>query len=216
MPRTSSDLLRSVRRTKILSDNALNGETGELTDPFGLEVRCRYCPKSFTSRASLSRHVALTESCLEAHHIYNAAQRAELARRRAEEEEEAEHQQGAADEMEVDAEGEEPWDYGEGTSAQGALGQWATACEPAPTPPSTPIPPAYEVLPDGTILEYFPIPGAGSPISDEQLREENPETYLKACGTLSDPDYFEIAELLMTTGLSNASRNRMLKSKLVS
>ncbi|KAG8780467.1 hypothetical protein FRC12_022990 [Ceratobasidium sp. 428] len=143
------------------------------------------------------------------------ARRAEIARRKARLLlEENGSQAGRDDENE-----EEPWDYGEGTSAQGALGQWATAHEPAPAPAPAPVQPepacrANERLPNGSILEHFPIAEAGSPISDEQTPEMDPETYLASCGSLGDPDAFEIAELLMTTGLSNKGRNRLLKSKL--
>ncbi|KAG8756379.1 hypothetical protein FRC12_010597 [Ceratobasidium sp. 428] len=139
------------------------------------------------------------------------AQRAEIARRKAQML--LENNGSEANDHDV----EEPWDYGEGTSAQGALGQWATAREPTPTPPPVPPEPvrrASETLPDGSIIEHFPLAGAGSPISDEQMFETDPETYLKSCGSLGDPDKFEIAELLMTTGMSNEGRNRMLKSKL--
>lgn len=42
------------------------------------------------------------------------------------------------------------------------------------------------------------------------------ESYMRMCGTLADPDNFEVAELLMTTGLSKGSKSRHLKSKIVS
>lgn len=34
------------------------------------------------------------------------------------------------------------------------------------------------------------------------------ENYLRMCGSLADPDNFEVAELLMTTGLTDGSKDK--------
>ncbi|KAG8724614.1 hypothetical protein FRC09_016584 [Ceratobasidium sp. 395] len=64
----------------------------------------------------------------------------------------------------------------------------------------------------------FPNPNAGAPISDEKrgrpLTKEDLRDYLASCGPLGDPEKFEAAELLMTTGLTGKSRTRYLKSVL--
>ncbi|KAG9074442.1 hypothetical protein FRC06_010691, partial [Ceratobasidium sp. 370] len=92
----------------------------------------------------------------------------------------------------------------EGTSQQGSL----------PRPPPVLAPTTPQTLPDGTTIEPFPLAEAGSPISDDQVNEEDSKSYLASCGDLADPDIFEIAELLMTIGLSDGGRNKLLKSKL--
>ncbi|KAG9088862.1 hypothetical protein FRC07_012460 [Ceratobasidium sp. 392] len=97
------------------------------------------------------------------HHVYNVNRRAEIARQKRELEA-LEQARGPEENMDED------WDYGEGTSAQGALGQWATAQERTPTPVPPAPAPAFdkcERLPDGSIHQHFPIPEVGTPISDE-------------------------------------------------
>ncbi|KAG8748207.1 hypothetical protein FRC12_013885 [Ceratobasidium sp. 428] len=218
MPRTSSDVKRLAQQTKILSDNSLLNNVANIpTDPSELGFRCPYCSQSLPTKAGCSHHIVFTKECFKAHEAFMKAKRAERRAREKEsldEDGQTEPQPEPGAEQDGKAGANEPWDYGEGTSAQGALGQWATAYKPAPTPPPTPAPPTHEQLPDGTTLEFFPYAEAGSLISDEQRPETSPDAYLKSCGRLSDPDYFEIAELLMTTGMSNEGRNRMLKSKL--
>ncbi|KAG8718700.1 hypothetical protein FRC09_012251, partial [Ceratobasidium sp. 395] len=77
------------------------------------------------------------------------------------------------------------WDYGKGTSAQGALGQWATAQEHTPMPvPPAPACDVYKLLPYGSVLKHFPITEVGSLISDEQAAEINPKAYLQSCRSL--------------------------------
>ncbi|KAG8706404.1 hypothetical protein FRC09_002431, partial [Ceratobasidium sp. 395] len=213
MPRTTAILIRSQRRTKILTDLQHTAIVNGPTDPYPLEAACDYCLKRFDNAVDCSRHVALNPDCREVHEVVNQLRRAQLARERERRrlEEEAAGDEEADQVNELDA--EEPWDYGEGTSAQGAQGTWATANH-TPAAPATPEPEPEERCADGTILQHFPVAGAGAPIVDAQAQDLDPDVYLKACGNLADPDYFEIAELLMTTGLSNTNRTRFLKSKL--
>jgi hypothetical protein len=65
-------------------------------------------------------------------------------------------------------------------------------------------------------VEFFPSPDAGAPISNDCTLEMDLRAYIQACGVLANPDHFEVAELLMTTGLTNSARDRFLKSQLVS
>jgi hypothetical protein len=65
-------------------------------------------------------------------------------------------------------------------------------------------------------VEECPISTAGQPISKQRAYQEDLGTYLKSCGTLSNPTYMEVAELLTTTGLSGKGRTRHLKSSFVS
>lgn len=65
-------------------------------------------------------------------------------------------------------------------------------------------------------IEHFPDTNAGAPISNDCTYKLDLHAYMQTTGALMDPDNFEIAELLMTTGLTNGERDRFLKSKLVS
>ncbi|CAE6534652.1 unnamed protein product [Rhizoctonia solani] len=65
----------------------------------------------------------------------------------------------------------------------------------------------------GLFVEEFPDPRAGAPSSRERLPPEDLDAYMRSCGPLADPDNFEAAEILMTSGLSNADKDRHLKSK---
>ncbi|CAE7063586.1 unnamed protein product [Rhizoctonia solani] len=65
----------------------------------------------------------------------------------------------------------------------------------------------------GLFAEDFPDPLAGTPISKERVHPPDLAAYMRACGPMADPDHFEAAELLMTSGLTNADKDRHLKSK---
>jgi hypothetical protein len=65
-------------------------------------------------------------------------------------------------------------------------------------------------------IDFFPSAEAGALISDNCTHEIDLCAYIQACGVLADPEQFEVAELLMTTGLTNSARDRFLKSRLVS
>jgi hypothetical protein len=65
-------------------------------------------------------------------------------------------------------------------------------------------------------VDFFPDPDAGAPISTSRTHKVDLHAYMQGCGALTDPDHFEAAELLMTTGLTNSARNRFLKSRFVS
>ncbi|KAG8780532.1 hypothetical protein FRC12_022890 [Ceratobasidium sp. 428] len=143
-------------------------------------------------------------------HAYDVNKRAEIARRKlAQQKLEQDQAESCKQKAKLGENMDEAWDYGEGTSAQGALGQWATAQERTPTPvPPAPACNVYEQLPDGSTLKHFPIAEAGSLISNEQAPQTDPKAYLKSCGSLGDPDKFEIAELLVTTGLLSSLLKR--------
>jgi hypothetical protein len=65
-------------------------------------------------------------------------------------------------------------------------------------------------------VEECPISTAGQPISKQRAYQEDLGTYLKSCGTLSNPTYMEAVELLMRTGLSGKGCTRHRKSSFVS
>ncbi|QRV93061.1 Zn-finger protein [Ceratobasidium sp. AG-Ba] len=68
-------------------------------------------------------------------------------------------------------------------------------------------------------VDFFPIPTAGAPVSDQKRRStfsrEDIRDYLASCGPMGEPERFEVAELLMTTGLTGKNRTRYLKSCLM-
>ncbi|KAG9079843.1 hypothetical protein FRC06_007392 [Ceratobasidium sp. 370] len=67
-------------------------------------------------------------------------------------------------------------------------------------------------------VEEFPIPTTGVPLSSEkkphELLKEDLHDYLASCGKMGKPAKFEVAELLMTTGLTGKNRTKYLKSVL--
>jgi hypothetical protein len=65
-------------------------------------------------------------------------------------------------------------------------------------------------------VERYPDPRAGAPINDGTTAPIDLEAYMANSGNLGNPDYFDTAELLMTTGLTNGGRDAHLKSRLVS
>ncbi|KAG8728427.1 hypothetical protein FRC11_011085 [Ceratobasidium sp. 423] len=59
----------------------------------------------------------------------------------------------------------------------------------------------------GLYVEDFPDPLAGSPISNDLVPLPELAAYMHSCGLMADPDHFEVAELLLTSGLSNADKD---------
>lgn len=68
----------------------------------------------------------------------------------------------------------------------------------------------------GIFVENYPSPSAGAPISDEKAKKPDLGSYMQSCGALGNPKYFETAELLMTTGLTDSDKDKHLKSEMVS
>lgn len=68
----------------------------------------------------------------------------------------------------------------------------------------------------GLFVEEFSNPSAGAPISDERMPTPDLEAYMASSGRLADPELFNDAELLMTTGMTDAAKDRHLKSQRVS
>jgi hypothetical protein len=65
-------------------------------------------------------------------------------------------------------------------------------------------------------VEHFPFRDAGKPISRTRTYPQNLGAYLASCGNLANRDWFETAEVLMTTGLSGKARTRHLQTPVVS
>jgi hypothetical protein len=88
-------------------------------------------------------------------------------------------------------------------------------------PPPT-LPPPLPLENDRWALEYdakrqvfierFPDSCAGAPINEEVVAPIDLKAYMAQSGNLGNPDYFDTAKLLMTTGLTNGGRDAHLKS----
>ncbi|KAG8706213.1 hypothetical protein FRC08_001206 [Ceratobasidium sp. 394] len=68
----------------------------------------------------------------------------------------------------------------------------------------------------GFFIEDFPDPLAGSPISNDRAPPPDLDAHMRSCGRLKDPFNFEVAELLLTTGLTDEAKDQHLKSSIVS
>lgn len=89
--------------------------------------------------------------------------------------------------------------------------------QPANTRPDPPNPPTTGFRRYmGLYVEEFPDPLAGAPISDELVPPPDLAAYMRSVGPMADPEHFEAAEILMTSGLTDADKDRHLKSKKVS
>lgn len=66
-----------------------------------------------------------------------------------------------------------------------------------------------------TFVERYPKPTVGTPIR-EATKEERLRANHADVGRLADPDLFEVAEILMTSGLSGKKRDKFLKLNRVS
>ncbi|CUA70823.1 Protein NYNRIN [Rhizoctonia solani] len=92
-----------------------------------------------------------------------------------------------------------------------------TTCLPEtlPKPPQPPIGKAIftKVHPD-MYIERFPNTLAGTPINDIIAPPLDLHAYIQSTGSLSDRKHFETLEILMTIGLTNKGRDRLLKSEM--
>ncbi|KAG8721715.1 hypothetical protein FRC08_010851 [Ceratobasidium sp. 394] len=66
----------------------------------------------------------------------------------------------------------------------------------------------------GWYVEPFPDPLAGAPISEDLLPPIDLASYMQSCGDMGKPEHFDMVELLLTTGLNDAAKNKHLKSVL--
>ncbi|KAG8728761.1 hypothetical protein FRC10_004599 [Ceratobasidium sp. 414] len=63
------------------------------------------------------------------------------------------------------------------------------------------------------VVEEFNDPRAGAPIDDSRAQRFDLRAYMKSVGRFASPKDFEVAELLLTTKMTNASRDEHLKSR---
>ncbi|KAF8594839.1 hypothetical protein BDV93DRAFT_565013 [Ceratobasidium sp. AG-I] len=66
----------------------------------------------------------------------------------------------------------------------------------------------------GLYVEEFPDALAGAPISSKRAPLPDLDKHMRKCGDMANPKYFNAAELLMTSSLSDADKDRHLKSEM--
>lgn len=201
--------------------------------------RCFYCPKILPDDSARSQHIANSPEC-------TAAQRAALTRaterlsppeqQRHTAENKEKGRQGAVsnapdapvpvnkrprvtvetvpDETEVS----QRTTVGQ-SSCESVLGTDEMDAEPGPSTqaPSGDREPGRRTRRyRGLFVEEFPDSSAGAPLSSKRVRPPDLDAYMQSCGRMADPETFEAAELLMTSGLTDADKDRHLKSRVVS
>ncbi|KAG8788550.1 hypothetical protein FRC12_014430 [Ceratobasidium sp. 428] len=206
MPRCKSLLQRTLRGPrKFISEGPYVRDT---THRSGILFPCFYCPRILRSESARNRHILLTKSCQQ------------------------------ADERGLSNTGENPLrtsvpdlEPANPPTTHLHKSELKAPCEdvtpPRPlSPPPEPLPPPPQLPVDNSAIrleydakrrvfvEYFSDPRAGAPINDIVVQPIDLESYMTSTGNLGNPDYFETAELLMTTGLTNTGRDAHLKSRL--
>jgi hypothetical protein len=68
----------------------------------------------------------------------------------------------------------------------------------------------------GMYVEEFPETLAGAPVSNQRVPPLDLDAYMKTCRPMAKLEHFEVAELLMTSGMSNVAKDRHLRSRMVS
>jgi hypothetical protein len=213
MPRSLSLMQRALRgQRKFISEGPYIRDS---TQRFGKRFPCFYCLRVSGTEGGRSRHILLTPSCRQA---YNKQSRARPL-------------YDVQDDSRIVRVPEPVLD--EPTPPQltrRADSPTASPVNPRPVsplvfpPPSLPPPLSPEDRIGGleydakrqVFVERFPDPRAGAPINEEVVAPIDLKTYMANSGNLGNPDYFDTAELLMTTGLTNGGRDAHLKSRLVS
>jgi hypothetical protein len=92
----------------------------------------------------------------------------------------------------------------------------ATAAGPSRSPIPDPSLPRLREAGDGTYIEDYPFSTAGAPIGSARRKDRDLAGHLRSCGRMGDPELFEAAEILMTTGLTGRGRAKHLKGPSVS
>lgn len=224
MPKLASFALHAIQRAAKISATILREQpTQPYLDNFGSRFPCAYCNRLLLTEAGRNRHIASSPSCSALQSW--AEKRKELAALLGTTLAAQNHVLDESSTDEIPHRLAPPLDLPEPEA-----GTWAppmqSNCE---HPPHTNagMPPQCEnqnatcpmpelLLKDGVYVECFPNKLAGAPISEEHAYRANPQAYLSSCGVLADLEHFEVAALLMTTGLSNEERTRHLKSRKVS
>ncbi|KAG8702831.1 hypothetical protein FRC08_003218 [Ceratobasidium sp. 394] len=170
---------------------------------------CFYCPRTFRTESARTRHILLSENCRladEAHGLSHLIGDPRLAIVN-EPEPKPHDAPPPKSSCEIPA-----------ASPDGELPRCQPPAEPAPlTSPSLLGDSAPRLEYDAirrVYVERFPDPRAGAPINNRVAKPLDLDTYMKRAGNFGKPYYFETADLLLTTGLTNEGRDAHLHSRL--
>jgi hypothetical protein len=199
MPRNTL-LLREARRASMALSTFPRTRSSIAGHFPSLSHTCPYCSKTLRSVVSRDRHIILQDHCRERH--LHALANPITKRRKWKQKQRDAHLTAAAEPPKKQSRSND---------------------SPLPTGPETGPPtgndapiPSDEGICLEPCVEKFPISTASMPILDDAMWEPDLREYMKTCGTLADPDMFDIAELLMMTVPKSKDRTWHLKSNLVS
>ncbi|KAG9096299.1 hypothetical protein FRC06_008818, partial [Ceratobasidium sp. 370] len=176
---------------------------------------CFYCPHKSRSESGRSRHILQTESCRQAEeHEFNLGGLSAVAG-------DDRRMLWVREPTPNPVTRDQPPHV---TPAEPSLERWAHSPSPPPLATPEPLPPLLPPQRGSATLIFdarrqlfvkpFPDPRAGAPINNRVAEALDLGAYMASMGNLGNPDDFETAELLMTTGLTNAGRDAHLKSRL--
>ncbi|QRV87016.1 hypothetical protein RhiJN_15034 [Ceratobasidium sp. AG-Ba] len=209
MPRLLSLAQRALRaRRESISDRPYIRDATHRSER---QYPCFYCPRVFDCDRWRAQHIALSFKCRQAEALQDTLCMDDDVR--------------FAMVSEPEPEQEPQCTMRRGTRRRSPP---ALVTPALPSDPSGPeqLPPVYGSASDGprfsleydtvrqVFVERFPDPRAGAPINDEVVPPLDLAAYMAKVGNLANPDYFDTAELLMTTGLTNAGRDAHLQSRL--
>jgi hypothetical protein len=213
MPRSVSLLHRALRgQRKFISEGPYIRDT---TQRFGKLFPCFYCLRVLRTEGGRARHILSTQSCREASNERPRAKSLSDAQR--------DPRIIRLPEPELDKP-TAPAPTRRANSAAKNQVHSHPVSPPVFPPPALP-PPLLPGNRNGTLeydpkrqvfVERFPDPRAGAPINENTVAPIDLKKYMANAGSLGNPDYFDTAELLMTTSLTNGGRDAHLKSRLVS
>ncbi|KAG9075124.1 hypothetical protein FRC06_010257, partial [Ceratobasidium sp. 370] len=232
--------LSSLSSTPATSLTTALSSTGPITYP----SLCRYCPKMLANEAARSKHLSRSADCKIAHEVAMEAfqHQQDDARERGEPLNPCTAARECAQAIPVPpAPPAPPESPAPPTQKSQRPPPGATPITPTTRPTST-IPPATNPPASATALntsglsapptgrgatppgwtdprtgwyvEPFPDPLAGAPILDDLLPPIDLEAYMWSSGEMGKPDHFEMAELLLMTGLTDSRKNQHLSSVL--
>jgi hypothetical protein len=170
---------------------------------------CPYCPTVLLTEAGRTRHILWSTKCQEAERLRIATNGEVQSCVGVDELLEDEGQPISCDPNELDVAVEPTVDQPETPPLD----------KPSPNSHASPRSNMFMlrfVHDEKIYVKRFPNLHAGAPVSNIVASAPDLHSYLTGTGTLGNPELFETAELLMTTGLTSSGRDRHLKSRLVS
>ncbi|KAG8708547.1 hypothetical protein FRC09_001198 [Ceratobasidium sp. 395] len=227
MARGGTMYARAARRAAMQA-RALSEANGSQPSDVS-RITCRYCGNEFESQTRRDIHITLQPICNMKHEAWLSGTAGQKRRH------ECEDDSPAVDVMDRPPPTKQTR-IDETVSAVAGPSQHANALQdPSPAPSSAPAPNpnpvsdpsatpnadfiirAKETEPkaytrDGIFIEPYPVSSAGASIGTRNIDEADLRAYLESCGSLGDPELFDTAQVMMTTGLSGRGRTRHLKA----